>query len=173
MKSLGYKPQEKKLFSFEDIKKYIGPENTNSIIFITEDQLKHYHSLDQLISHGPCVILLAPPHAFTGHFICLLPFHDHIEHFDSYGYSVLKEIQFTQNPILQQILNTSHKKIIENKKRYQTMREDINTCGRWVVIRLLLQHYTLDEFDKLVSQYKPLSYDEIAVCLSFLLPFKK
>ena len=57
-------------------------------------------------------------------------------------------------------------KIIFNNKRFQQMKQGINTCGRWIILRyIMLRDYNMDlkQFIKFINdlkkQYKkPLDY---------------
>ena len=55
-----------------------------------------------------------------------------------------------------------------NKKKFQKLKDGINTCGRWVIAYLILFHvnYTLEEFQEFFKDNKDQSgkpYDILVV----------
>lgn len=84
-----------------------------------------------------------------------------IEVFDSYAYPFEKineklNSQMNISPqILINLIKKSGYKIIYNKKIYQD-RNDISdaTCGRYVLLRILLHNYDLKKFDKFLKDIK-------------------
>lgn len=160
--------------NFDQLRYLVGPIESQKVRWITYDELAKYKNLDQLMELGVCVILLqieAPQKPKVGHFIVLLDHGKHFEHFDSYGLTMDQELSITQEHHLTNIFKRSRKPIIDNTKRLQTLREDVNTCGRWVVARLLLRHYELDVFLKLIEHFHVL-YDDLVAIMTMLLQFK-
>lgn len=161
--------------TIQQLQDLVGHEEAAKCRWILYDQLKQYKNIQDLMSLGAVVILLQieRPHApKVGHFILLLDHGNHYEHFDSYGLTMDEEIQITQEHHLTKIFQMSRKKIVDNTTRLQQIREDINTCGRWVVARYLLKGLELDDFLKLIKYFVRPS-DDLVAAMTMLLQFKK
>lgn len=166
---------KKNALSFTQLHQLVGTENTQRCRWIVYDDLRKYSSLEQLMSLGAVVILLMiekPNAPKVGHFILLLDHKSHYEHFDSYGLTMDQEISLTQEHHLTKLFSNSRKKIVDNRIRLQQIREDINTCGRWVVTRYLLKDLELDDFIRLIKFFVRPS-DDLVAAMTLLLQFKK
>lgn len=159
--------------TFQDLKKMLGPKNTEHIRFLLYDDLAAFKSLDELMELGAVIVLLeieskrAPK---VGHFILLLNQGNRIEHFDSYGLTMDEELAFTHERHLTNLFKgEKFKKIINNTKRLQMFREDINTCGRWCVARYLLRRFPLDMFIDIFNHLRPQTADEMVTVMTMLL----
>lgn len=88
-----------------------------------------------------------------GHWIVLLHADDHYEHFDSYGISVEAEVATThvKKDLIKKLFSSAKKSFVESKKRLQSHRHDMDTCGRWCVARIRLYEHTLPEFYNLIE----------------------
>jgi len=162
--------------TFNQLQFYVGNRQTKRCRWITYDDLKRFRSIDELMELGAVVILLQIEKLNVpkvGHFIVLLDHGSHYEHFDSYGITMDEELELTKEHHLTNIFRQSNKKIVDNDTRLQTFREDINTCGRWVVARLLLRQIELDDFLKLFIHLKPQTPDEMVVVFTLLLQYDK
>lgn len=162
--------------SFSALQNMVGPINTKHCRWIVYDDLQKFEDIEELMSLGAVIILLeieSPRSPPVGHFVCLLDHGNHYEHFDSYGLDIDEELKLSQEKHLTNIFRNSPKKIISNTKRLQTFRDDVQTCGRWVVVRYLLKHLELDEFLGIFYHLKPQTPDEMVVIFSYLLPLKQ
>lgn len=160
--------------TFPQLKSLVGPRQASQCRWLMYDQLQEFNSIEQLMELGAVVILLqieSSSRNSVGHFILLLDHKTHYEHFDSYGLNMDEELRITQEKHLTRIFKMGRKPLIDNTKKLQTFREDVNTCGRWVVARLLLRHLELDEFLKLIQHFKVL-YDDLVSIMTMLLQFK-
>lgn len=160
--------------SFEQLKDLVGPKQAASCRWIEYDEIVKFKNIQELMDLGACVILLqieTPRAPKVGHFIVLLDHGSHYEHFDSYGLSIDQELRITDEHHLTNIFRAVRKPIKDNPKRLQTIREDVNTCGRWVVARLLLRQMELDSFLKLISYFK-VNTDDLVSIMTMLLQFK-
>lgn len=114
------------------------------------DDLSKYKSLTELFAKSKSVIILLEienGRTKVGHWIALLEYSDHIEHFDSYGLDIDEELSIThERNYLTQLFRNSSKRLESSGKKLQAMREHVNTCGRWVVARLLLRAFEMKEF---------------------------
>lgn len=162
--------------SFRDLQYMVGKKVSENCRWLMYDELKHFKNIEQLMQKGAVVLLLeienkkAPP---VGHFIILLDHGTHYEHFDSYGLNMDEELKLTQEHHLTNLFKNSDKKIVNNKQKLQMFREDINTCGRFVVGRLLMKSLELEEFIAIFNHLKPKSPDEIITCFTLLLTYDK
>jgi hypothetical protein len=96
-------------------------------------------------------IILVETNYNTGHWCCILRYGKTIEWFDSYGLAVdgeLKFINVLKNKMLGQdfkhltrILYEATKRgfhTIYNKRKLQKYKDGVNTCGRWVILRITM-----------------------------------
>lgn len=166
---------KKNALTIAQLQNLVGPKNTNHCRWLVYDDLQKFKSIEELMEPGAVVILLqietksAP---LVGHFILLLDHKTHYEHFDSYGLLMDEELKLTNEHHLTNIFGKSRKKIVDNTTRLQMMREDVNTCGRWVVARLLLRDLELDEFLGVIKYFIRPS-DDLVAAMTLLLQYKK
>jgi hypothetical protein len=159
--------------SLKDLEIMLNHEAKNTSI-IQYDDLAQFESLKQMFQDVDAYIILlqiespdAPP---VGHFIAMLNHPDHYEHFDPYGIGADEELSIThEKPYLTGLLRGSDKRIDDNQRRFQHMKEDVNTCGRWCVGRVHLKKYELKRFGKIIdtSSADP---DTTVTLLTMLLP---
>lgn len=160
--------------SFPQLKDLVGPNQAKRVKWLLYDELVKFSNLYQLMDLGAVVVLLqieAPRAPKVGHFIVLLDHGTHYEHFDSYGLTMDQETSITQEHHLTNLFKTTRKPIKDNLKKLQTLRQDINTCGRWVVARLLLRQLELEPFLKLLEYFR-VNYDDLVSIMTMLLQFK-
>lgn len=160
----------------EDINIYLG--TTKNIIKYSE--LEQYNNnidklLPKIMSYK---ILLLESEENSGHWVLIMKYKYKdkitIEYFDSYGNSPLKLLKFNnsvinnmlgqKNKMINDILQDAENKkymIIYNKKRFQKIDNNINTCGRHILgrlIALLKLLYSLEEYqDYITSNCKKLN----------------
>lgn len=124
---------------------------TDHIKFIEYSQLAKM-TFDDLWAEGPRVIVLLNiinknHREPVGHWITLLKFPDYVEHFDPYGLTIDQELAFTHDKPLLGSLLRGHT-VVENRTRLQKFRENVNTCGRWAVVRANKYPMNLHDFKK-------------------------
>lgn len=164
--------------SFEDIQDMIGPENSKHTRFMTYSQLTQFKSLKELWSNNYYAAIVFLQQAdvrkdAVGHFICLLKFPTYTEHFDSYGFSADDEIEITKPKVLSQWFNNSQDGLVQNHRALQKMGSHINTCGRWMAVRILLRHLELESFIKFMDSVNAISDDMLVTIMTMLLCYKK
>ncbi len=167
-----------------DIMNYFGYNVKNDII--TYSQLDEYKSIEELLPESKSwKIILIEEKEYFGHWVLILRYNNTIEFFNSYGTSPSYELDLIpdkQNEILGQdekylnkLLNIAlgKFKIIYNKKRFQRLENNINTCGRWVILRIImLENFNMDLnkfiifMDNLKKPYK-LNYDQLVSMIIF------
>ena len=184
MSSANYKSRRNKILehlksnalSIPQLQELVGPQNSKKCRWILYDQLREFSDWQELMNLGAVVILLqiqGRNSSPVGHFILLLDHGSHIEHFDSYGFNMDEELSIThEQPYLTQLFKFCRKKIVDNTLRLQQMKEDINTCGRWVVARLLLRELELPDFTGIIKYFiRPA--DDLVAAMTILLAFKR
>lgn len=141
-------------------------------------ELNDYKSIDELLPNvKDYVILLLESDENVGHWMALMrPNKDTVEFWDSYGgkpgsqekwNSKNKNNQLGQYAgVLTQLLNNFDGRVVYNPVKYQGGGEDINTCGRWCILRIkqMKGGQNLDQFYNWIKRQKDnsdLSYDEI------------
>ena len=113
----------------------------------------------------------------SGHWTCLLNYDNIVEFFDPYALRYDNELDWISNnvkqkldedkPLLSKLLNKTNHKVIYNKTRFQSMANDISTCGDHCVsriYRLIYNDFDLDEYTSYMKHIKDeydLTYDEI------------
>lgn len=138
--------------------------------FMVYTQLYEYDNLDDVFGAYNKIILLYihdnDGNNINGHYCALINHPNRIEFFDSYSlmpdqllykYKSRKEREKTNQPrnYLTTLLYTYLTKPIEyNEYAYQKMSSRINTCGRWVGIRLRFSSLSLTEFQKVMNAFK-------------------
>ena len=140
------------------------------------EDLNNVSDVNQLLDLGSVVILYKSKPDY-GHWTALLRTPEGIEFFDSYGQTVdeaknridskfLKKTNQYRNILaeLLYIASISGIPIHYNEHQFQERSKSIATCGKHVVLRILRQDLTTDEYNKLmksVSREYNLTPDEI------------
>lgn len=162
--------------TFQQLKDLMGPNQSKQTKFLTYDQLAPFKSFQQLFKGVKAIIVLLQPEQKnapkSGHFITLLDHGTHVEHFDSYGLSIDEEMKITDEHHMTNLFNSEKRPMVQNTKKLQRFKNDINTCGRWCVARILLKQMELEEFIKLIESLGPAN-DEMVTAMTLLLPFKQ
>lgn len=171
----------KQFISNEDIAKYLGSEANDKIIKYGD--IDNYTNIDDLLGNNDYIIILIESEINVGHWVCLLKYNNIIEYFNSYGEKPSYEIDFIDNRInkmldqddryLNDLLNKSKNKynIIYNKEKLQKLDNNIATCGKFVLMRIitfLFYKFDLNNFlifiEKLKDHYN-LTSDELITLL--------
>jgi hypothetical protein len=146
--------------SNEDINALLEPD-TN---IITYPMLKNYSNIQDIFdSQGRFMLLYPTENERTGHWVCLIDHGNSIEFFDPYGEGVDDALQYsggmnrrrqleTDRPLLSNLLKKSGKKVIYNKYPFQIENDDIATCGRHCVMRLLHKDKSLKEYANMIKK---------------------
>lgn len=117
---------------------------------------------DAFDSLGRCIFLFLTQSPTSGHWLTMFRKGNVIEYFDSYGEKPeaqrcwLSEDQLEalgeEEPFLMNLLKKSPYKVFYNTVKYQKNREDLNTCGRWGVARLICKDMDNRQFYNLVKE---------------------
>ena len=165
-----YEKELAKMFSDSDIERWLGQD-----CIIKYSDLANYNNINDLLPNDKDFkIILIESSVNQGHWVAIMKYGDIIEYFNSYGTKPEYDFKFISNMIkhllgqggnlLTKLLKTKDKgqKIYYNKKKLQRINDSINTCGRWVVARVLAMKvgWELDDFinkveDKMSETGKP------------------
>jgi len=147
--------------------------------FAPEANIMVYRDLKKLNVLPPLpLILLYETQPNMGHWVLVIETPEGIEHFDSYGIKPDGEISFVPlmfraqsgqaSPHLVRLLLNTGRPI--NFSDYQLQgKDEIATCGRWCVIRLMFADMPSDDFIKMIagaSQKYGVPTDLLAVALT-------
>jgi|SRR5580658_1094211 hypothetical protein len=160
-----------KAFSNEDISNYLN----SHVKIVPYDQLINYDTIDELLEPYNKVALLYLTKQNFGHWCCLWLNKGILNFFDSYGGvpdSELKMIpqyfkaQSNQlKPALTYLMYNGPYPVNYNQYRLQKFAEGVNTCGRWVCVRLKYPDITEDKFYDLFTE-DGLNPDSLVVTLT-------
>jgi len=152
-----------------DLERYFPETNHYKNNVIKYSELANYNSIEELLPKDRSYkIILIEENYNSGHWTCILRYGDTIEWFDSYGIDVDCELKFINavkrrllgegRTILRDLLKkTKGKKIVYNHYKFQKLCNKSATCGRWVILRILMMKnffYDLEEFQKFIKKYK-------------------
>jgi hypothetical protein len=158
------------MISDADISKYFT-DATEKILKYS--QLADIKDIDELLPNPQDYrIILTESKRNEGHWCCIMKYTDkktgkkYIEWFDSYSGKPDSELKFIPDAIkrmlgqdknhLTRLLGTVKEpyNILYNSTKYQTLKDGINTCGRWCILRLIMFHigYTLPEFKAFIKE---------------------
>jgi hypothetical protein len=157
------------MLSDADIQHFIGGSTQDKILKYSE--LADYDNINQLMPDDKDFrIILTESKRNQGHWCCLLKYPtkngDVIEWFDSYSGKPDSELKFIPERIRRMLGETEHhltrllktaddkQSVIYNKKKFQSLADNVDTCGRWVVARILMNQfgYTLEDFINKLEQ---------------------
>jgi hypothetical protein len=131
-----------------DIKSTLN-SSTKIFTFAELDKFDTIYDLLNL-SFDYCFILMESEKN-KGHWVVIMRYENKFEFFDPYGYDVKSLLKFTPkfmhkllgndyNEDFQDLINSIKKTdtYSYNKIKYQQQLEDVNTCGRWCMLRVSL-----------------------------------
>lgn len=135
----------------------------HKIRIIEYKDLHNVTSLEPLLKpYGNLVILYETKEGY-GHWVCLLKRGiNHLEFFDPYGLKVdeeldiINEIHIRRNdenkivPHLTALIQSGGYRVDSNLTKLQKFINDVNTCGRHVVVRILLRKLAIREYEKII-----------------------
>lgn len=139
------KKKIKRPLSEDDIKKAVKLMG-GKVKIISYLDLDKYRDIDSLFSNYKYVVLLyTADESKVGHWVLLIRHKkDEVELFDSYAYKLDNLLKFFKKdgremfPKLTEILyNSGVKKCHHITERLQRLRDDVGTCGKFVILRIL------------------------------------
>lgn len=157
------------MLSDSDIVNYLGGEAQHKILKYSE--LANYSNLDELLPEAKDYkVILTESKRNQGHWCCLLKYPTKegcvYEWFDSYSGMPDSELKFIPASVRRMLGETKHhltrllktakpnEAVIYNKKKFQALNDNVDTCGRWVVARIFFSQvgYTLNDFINKVEE---------------------
>jgi len=135
--------------SNDDIQAILEPD-TKIFSYPNFNQMSHIdEAFDQF---GRCIFLFLTTSKTSGHWLCMFKKGNSIYYFDSYGDPPDAQREWLSQdeldaldesePRLTQLLSASGYKVFYSTFKYQSDKRDINSCGRWVVARLICKDMT-------------------------------
>jgi len=139
-------------------------------------ELQNINSIDDiLINNGACIILYETRQNF-GHWTALIRQSNNVlEFFDSYGFQLDQELNYAKynnTPYLSNLVNKSSYQLIQNTHRLQRYAKDINTCGRWTSLRIVLKNMNIGDFVRLFTTNNSYNGDFWATALTYIFVFQ-
>ena len=144
-----------------DLNRYFPETKSDNHHVIKYSELADVASIYELLPKDMSYkIILIEEQPNKGHWVCILRYGKTIEAFDSYSGTIDNELKFIPE-VMKRMLGEDKKhlgrllkdvkdrQVIYSKKRLQKLEDGINTCGRWVILRILMMKeffYTLQEF---------------------------
>jgi len=149
--------------SDRDIKKALN----NKTKVIEYKELDNYNSILDVLDPYDNVVILYVTKKGYGHWTCVIKHGKRIEFFDSYGYIPDDEFSFI-NKNFRKENGMENKKLLAllkdaqdngyiihyNENKLQKEADNINTCGRWCILRIYLRNLSIDEFSDKVYNDK-------------------
>lgn len=159
------------LSNFDVLKLVNGKAN-----LLLYNQLHQYNNIDDVLGHNTACFILYESKKNFGHWCCLFKLDDNtLEFFDPYGYFVDDELDFIPEnfrkisnqdyPHLSYLLYKSPYSLSYNEFNFQKLAKNVNTCGRWCSLRLILRNYSLKEFQK---KFHKINGDELVTLLTLI-----
>ena len=129
-------------------------------------ELSKFNTLDELLEPYGSVFILYETKPNYGHWTCLWRRNSNtINFFDPYGIFPDEELywndEYTRKYLDQNIpflsyllINSPYKNLEFNDHDYQHESTNINTCGRWCALRILLRNWSPEQFEKVFGYVK-------------------
>lgn len=169
----------------EEAKEYpLSNDDINRVLGGTKiyayPELKQYASLDDALDDkGRMVLLYLTENAQTGHWVCVYKDGSTIRYFDPYGkppenpkswISRAQNAKYGQEQnYLSQLLRKTGKPVFYNTHAYQKIGDDVNTCGRHAIARLLLKDMNDEQYYETVKDSDVNPDDFVSFATYFLL----
>ena len=152
--------------------------NTPKSKVLTYNELTNYDTLDNLFDNKDVIYLLYESRKNFGHWCCLMKKDNgNIEFFDSYGIFPDQELKWTNKtfreknnmilPHLTALLYNCPYQIEYNNHKLQKQEPDVNTCGKWCLLRALSKDIcNIDKFASFFKNNKHFEPDELVVLIN-------
>jgi hypothetical protein len=147
-------------------------------IFLYSD-LEQFDNIDQILEPYGCCVILYQLEENMGHWVCLIKNNNTLEFFDPYGLSIDEELKYSEfnlrrhrgvkTPHLTALINKSNYKLITNTSKLQNFKEHVNTCGRWVSMRIRFKDVSLKRFIELFTKNKCYDGDWFVSAMTLLI----
>ena len=134
---------------------------------IPYNEISKYNSIEEILHpYGSAVILYLTDKSY-GHWVGLIKHNNnHVEHFDSYGYTPDDEFSFIDKssrtkynyrgrPYLSTLLSKFKGTVEYNHDKLQGSSNQIATCGRHCCLRILCKSIPLKQYVSMVKKFNP------------------
>ena len=147
--------------SNSDIEKYLMKPN-----IIKYGDISNMNDIDELFNGDCYVIILVESQENHGHWTACLRYNDGtIEQFDSYGGKIDSEMKYISIVKKTQLGETSNElsnllhgeKPVVSKYKFQKLNDNIDTCGKWTLLRILMFVLGGMEIDQFTTWFKNLA----------------
>ena len=137
----------------------------NKVVIYLYHELEKFQTIDEALGPHNAMIILYQSKQTDGHWVSVFKVDDNtIEFFDSYGFKIDQQLPFfpynlrVHNeiavPHLTHLIENSNYKVISNDIDFQTIRKDVNTCGRFSSLRVKMRSTPLKSFQALLLNNK-------------------
>ena len=136
----------------------------NQTTIMTYEELHKVRHIDELFQSGnvAVTILYQTQTQTEGHWVALIKKGPtSLYFFDSYGLKVDDELQYSAfnlrlhngvaTPHLTTLIHQANYTLTQNTHRYQRWFKDVNSCGRWVAVRVLYHNLSDEQFKQLFN----------------------
>lgn len=138
---------------------------------ITYKELKQYDNIDDVLYPYDNVVILYETKPRYGHWVCIMKHKNNIiEYYDPYGEFVDEPLNHIERPFkymlggdfpyLSYLLYISPYDIIYNDKQLQEKNDNIATCGRHIISRILLNEIPLKKYQKIFRTENKVNADD-------------
>lgn len=177
-----YKKRLETTVSNQDFTKYLGTDCLSKVYKYSDlEQMKTIYDILPLEKDYAIIFTEFKPNQ-VGHWVCITRYSNTFCYFDSYGKPPDYQLKYVpkifksfldedKNEIsrLLKTVNTNYSNVIYNSFPFQSTRNGINTCGRWVATFCKLtgiMMYTLESYIELFQgiHYKTGKPYDIIVC---------
>lgn len=153
----------------------------NKANLLTYTQLLEFDDIDDAMGKHGALILLFETKPNYGHWTCVFRANkDSIEFFDPYGIKPDDEMKWcgkymasicgrVVSHLSLLLYNSKYKNIYYNHGKLQKYIKNVNTCGRWVALRLAFRKLRLEPFIKLFTKNKKMNADWLVTALTSFL----
>lgn len=150
--------------SDEDINTTLRGLGDQATKIFTYPELAGVRSIDELLDHKGRAIMLFLHTPNSGHWISLIKKGNVLEVFDSYGIKpdyqqdkigadkATQEELGQDHPLLHNLAERNGYTLKYNKERVQPLSDNINTCGRHAVMRIVFSDKSIPEYKRIMKQ---------------------
>ena len=132
---------------------------------ILYSDLEQVNNIDEILYQYNCCVILYQLEINVGHYVCLIKHKNNtLEFFDPYGMFIDEELKYSKYNLrrhkgvvtthLTALIDKSNYKLISNDLKLQKFKEHVNTCGRWVCMRIRFKDVSLKRFAELFKKNK-------------------
>ena len=158
--------------SSDDIRRSLN----NDVSILLYEDLANVDDIRHIFEPSNNVVLLYPDTQYNqGHWVALMyhPNRNHIIYFDPYNLSIRKSLEYSRHlhnkpyilalpELLERFPGTLD---LKTKHRMQVMTDNISTCGRHVISRIIHRDLSNEEYERYLV-YDKLSADEIVTLIT-------